>query len=58
MSLKRKRAGKAPDRYFSLIVNLDLKEPLKNALDTTGMKQREFVEFAITQAINAAGHNC
>lgn len=57
-SLKRKRAGKAPDRYFSLIVNLDLKEPLKLALESTNMKQREFVEYALTQAINASGHNC
>lgn len=56
MSLKRKRAGKAKDRYFSLIVNLDLKEPLKQALEATGMKQREFVELALSQAINVAGH--
>ena len=52
--LRRKRVGSKPDRYFSLIVNLDLKEPLKNALDRTGMNQREFVEFAINQAINAS----
>lgn len=58
VSLRRKRGGKRPDRYFSLIVNLDLKEPLKEALNTTGMSQREFVEFALSQAINAAGHDC
>ena len=56
--LKRKRAGKREDRYFSLIVNLDLKEPLKQAIDTTGMSQREFVEFAISQAIKATDHEC
>ena len=52
-SFKRKRSGKRADRYFSLIVNLDLKEPLKAAIDASGMKQREFVEFALAQAINA-----
>ena len=56
--LKRKRASAREERYFSLIVNLDLKEPLKSALEATGMKQREFVEFALSQAINAAGRNC
>ena len=54
--LKRKRSASREERYFSLIVNLDLKEPLKNALETTGMKQREFVEFALTQAIKATGN--
>ena len=56
--LKRKRSGSREERYFSLIVNLDLKEPLKLALESTNMKQREFVEFALKQAINAAGHHC
>ena len=54
-SLKRKTAAKKPDRYFSLIVNIDLKEPLKSSIDKSGMSQREFVEFALTQAINAYG---
>ena len=49
--LKRKKAAKKDDRYFSLIVNLDLKEPLKQALEATGKKQREFVEEAIQKAI-------
>lgn len=57
-SLRRKRVKSTQDRYFSLIVNLDLKQPLKQAIESTGMKQREFVEFALSQAINAAGHNC
>ena len=56
--LKRKRHAAREERYFSLIVNLDLKEPLKQALESTGMKQREFVEFALSQAINTAGQNC
>lgn len=56
--LRRKRVSSKPERYFSLIVNLELKEPLKLALGSTGMNQREFVEFALAQAINAAGHNC
>ena len=56
MSLRRRKAGKKPDRYFSLIVNLDLKEPLKRALDVTGMNQRAFVEMAISQAIKATEH--
>ncbi len=49
--LRRKKASKKDDRYFSLIVNLDLKEPLKQALESTGKKQREFVEEAIQRAI-------
>ena len=49
-SLMRKRSGKRDDRYFSLIVNLDLKQPLKDAIEITGMKQREFVEQAIRDA--------
>lgn len=53
-SLRRKRVKSTQDRYLSLIVNLDLKQPLKQAVESTGMKQREFVEFALTQAINAA----
>lgn len=50
--LKRKRAGSKPDRYFSLIVNTDLKQPLKDALAASNMKQRDFVESAILTAIN------
>lgn len=57
VSLRRKRASKRPERYLSLIVNLDFKDPLKRALEITGMKQREFVEFAIDQAIKAAEQN-
>lgn len=56
--LSRKRSGSRPERYLSLIVNLDLKEPLKQAVDATGMNQREFVEFALTQAIHATGNDC
>lgn len=50
--LKRKQLGSKPDRYFSLIVNLELKEPLKQALENSGMRQREFVELAISNLIN------
>lgn len=57
VSLRRKRASKRPERYLSLIVNLDFKDPLKRALEITGMKQREFVEFAIDQAIKTAEQN-
>ena len=53
--LRRKRKGSGPDRYFSLIVNVDLKQPLKVAIDMSGMKQREFVERAITEAILKQG---
>jgi len=53
-SLRRKTVKKRDDRYFSLIVNLDLKEPLKAVLDRTGMSQREFVEMAISSAIEGA----
>ena len=49
--LRRKTKSSKPDRYFSLIVNVDLKQPLKNAIDASGMKQREFVEQAIADAI-------
>ena len=50
-SLRRKTTRKTDDRYFSLIVNLDLKEPLKDALESTGGSQRQFVEAAIESAI-------
>jgi hypothetical protein len=50
-SLKRKTIKKSDDRYFSLIVNLDLKQPLKDALGKTGCSQRQFVEAAIESAI-------
>lgn len=50
--LKRKQIGSRADRYFSLIVNLELKEPLKQAIDKSGMKQRQFVETAILNLIN------
>lgn len=50
-SLKRKTIKKSDDRYFSLIVNLDLKQPLKDALEKTGCSQRQFVEAAIESAI-------
>jgi hypothetical protein len=53
VGLRRRRNAKRPDRYFSLIVNLDLKEQLKTALEATGMKQREFVERALSIAIKA-----
>lgn len=49
--LRRKKSSSRPDRYFSLIVNLDLKEKLKLAVESSGMKQREFVEQAISDAI-------
>ena len=49
--LKRKTIKKADDRYFSLIVNLDLKQPLKDALEKTGCSQRQFVEAALESAI-------
>lgn len=49
--LKRKTIKKTEDRYFSLIVNLDLKQPLKDALERTGCSQRQFVEAAIESAI-------
>lgn len=51
--LRRKTIRKSDDRYFSLIVNLDLKEPLKQALEKTGCSQRQFVEAAIESAISA-----
>jgi hypothetical protein len=51
--LKRKTIKKSEDRYFSLIVNLDLKQPLKDALEVTGCSQRQFVEAAIENAIAA-----
>jgi hypothetical protein len=50
--LKRKTIKKSDDRYFSLIVNLDLKQPLKDALEKTGFSQRQFVEAAIESALN------
>lgn len=53
-SLRRKTTKKRDDRYFSLIVNLDLKEPLKEALTKVNMSQREFVEMAISSAIAGA----
>ena len=53
VGLRRRKNAKKPDRYFSLIVNLDLKEQLKTALEATGMKQREFVERALSIAIKA-----
>ena len=53
VGLRRRKNAKRPDRYFSLIVNLDLKEQLKTALEATGMKQREFVERALSIAIKA-----
>lgn len=53
-SLRRKTAKKRDDRYFSLIVNLDLKDPLKEVLERTGLSQREFVEMAISSAIEGA----
>lgn len=49
--LRRKTAKKSEDRYFSLIVNLDLKQPLKDAIERTGCSQRQFVEAAIESAI-------
>ena len=49
--LRRKTIKKSDDRYFSLIVNLDLKQPLKDALEQTGCSQRQFVEAAIETAI-------
>jgi hypothetical protein len=49
--LKRRKAPKKADRYFSLIVNLELKDLLKSAVDVSGMKQREFVENALYDAI-------
>lgn len=52
-SLKRKTIKKSEDRYFSLIVNLSLKQPLKDALDRAGCSQRQFVEAAIETAIAA-----
>ena len=58
--LKRKTLKKSDDRYFSLIVNLDLKQPLKEALQATGCSQRQFVEAAIESAIASvtpAGHS-
>jgi hypothetical protein len=58
--LKRKTIKKAEDRYFSLIVNLDLKEPLKEAIELAGCSQRQFVEAAIETAINSVaptGHS-
>lgn len=53
--LRRKKKSSRVDRYFSLIVNVDLKQPLKLALDSSGMKQREFVEQALAQAILNCG---
>ena len=53
VGLRRRKSAKRPDRYFSLIVNLELKDQLKAALDATGMKQRQFVERALSIAINA-----
>lgn len=50
--LRRKRTGSKPDRYFSLIVNLDLKDSLKTAVEVSGVKQREFVERALSAAIS------
>jgi len=50
--LKRKQLSTTPDRYFSLIVNLDLKSPLKQALINSNMKQREFVEVALNNLID------
>lgn len=58
--LRRKTIKKSEDRYFSLIVNLDLKQPLKDALEVTGCSQRQFVEAAIETAINSTiptGHS-
>jgi len=55
--LKRKRFKSSVDRYFSLIVNLDLKEDLKSAVQKSGMKQREFVEHALNEAITNTLYN-
>lgn len=53
VGLRRRKNAKRPDRYFSLIVNLELKDQLKVALEATGMKQRQFVERALSIAIKA-----
>lgn len=50
-SLRRKTIKKVDDRYFSLIVNLNFKQPLKDALELTGCSQRQFVEAALETAI-------
>ena len=57
-SFKRKTVKKSSHKYYSLIVSTEFKEPLKLALESTGMNQRDFVEFALTQAINAVDNDC
>lgn len=51
-SLKRRVKSRRPDRYMSLIVDADLKESLKLAVQASGKSQRLFVEDAIQDAIN------
>lgn len=50
--LRRKSVKKPVDRYFSLIVNVDYKQRIKDAINIAGMSQREFVEQALDNLLS------